>query len=122
MTVDQELERLHVDLNWKRLSKFWAKLEIMLGLAGFVGGLLIAEVPDMINSLNPGPVVLGGAILATLGGYLALAGHRSHLYQSHVKLAAWIVHVRSNGPETQFPESQTLHATNCPNLSGPHDS
>jgi len=29
-------------------------------------------------------------ILFALGGYLALAGHRSHLYQSNNRLAAYL--------------------------------
>jgi len=33
---------------------------------------------------------LGSVLLITLGEYLALAGHRSHLYQSNNRLAAHI--------------------------------
>jgi hypothetical protein len=29
-------------------------------------------------------------LLQTLGGYLALAGHRSHVYQSQNKLIIWL--------------------------------
>jgi hypothetical protein len=32
-----------------------------------------------------------GLLLFVLGGYLAMAGHRSHLYQSNNKLAAYLV-------------------------------
>lgn len=90
MSMTEVLSRLHHDLNWKPLSRNWAKFEIALGLIGFVGGLLIAQSPEMIRSANAMPVVIGGAVLSVLGGYLALAGHRSHLYQSNSKLVAYI--------------------------------
>jgi len=35
-------------------------------------------------------------VLFVLGGYLAMAGNRSHLYQSNNLLAAWIVRSRKN--------------------------
>ena len=39
------------------------------------------------------------ALLMTLGGYLALAGHRSHLYQSNNRLAAHLADlIRSQQP------------------------
>jgi hypothetical protein len=121
MNVDRELRRLHVDLKWKPLLRSWAKLEILLGLAGFLGGLLVAEAPGMISPTNSAAVVLGGALLSTLGGYLALAGHRSHLYQSNVKLAAYVIHRIVNQPDSEQPHSSTSHATDRPNLSGSHD-
>jgi hypothetical protein len=34
---------------------------------------------------------IGGLALFVLGGYLALAGHRSHLYQSHNELTTYLV-------------------------------
>ena len=33
MTLGPELNRLHSELNWKPLSKHWARFEILLGLA-----------------------------------------------------------------------------------------
>jgi hypothetical protein len=36
------------------------------------------------------PLLAASVLLQTLGGYLALAGHRSHLYQSQNKLAAYL--------------------------------
>jgi hypothetical protein len=32
-TIQQNLEGLHNDLGWKRLSSWWAKLEILAGLS-----------------------------------------------------------------------------------------
>lgn len=61
-------------LGLKRLSPRWAKAEIVLGLSAASLGmkLLIAE----------GATALGGGVLVVLGLYLAMAGHRSHLYQA----------------------------------------
>lgn len=91
MSVKNELRRLHDDLKWRKLSPVWAKVEIMLGLTGFVGGGLIAQAPGMIGGVNTAGIALGGSVLAVLGGYLTLAGHRSHLYQSNSILAAYVI-------------------------------
>ena len=63
----------------------------MLGLLAASSGLLIgvhavARPPAEIIW----PLAAASAGLQTLGGYLALAGHRSHLYQSQNKLIAWL--------------------------------
>jgi hypothetical protein len=43
-----------------------------------------------------------GLALFVLGSYLALAGHRSHLYQSQNKLAAYLAGlIRSTTPEAR---------------------
>jgi hypothetical protein len=76
----------------KRLSPMWAKLEILLGLAAAVAGLKLLQ--------GDGPTVIGGGALAVLGLYLALAGNRSHLYQSQNKQAAFLLQTiltRPNG-------------------------
>jgi hypothetical protein len=84
---DKALADLHARLGLKRLSPTWAKLEILLGLAASGAGLLAGQYalarPDFAWGL-----VLGGLALFVLGGYLALAGHPSHLYQSNNLLAA----------------------------------
>src|SRR5205085_4405110 len=80
----ESLDRLHADLGLKRLNPVWAKLEIVLGLIAAGGGvLLLTVVPDAAS-------VAGGLALFVLGGYLTLAGHRSHLYQSNNLLAAYL--------------------------------
>lgn len=81
--ADDPLGRLHRDLGLKRLNPLWAKLEILLGLAAVAAGLFggVRTAPDPAD-LAP------YAALFVLGGYLALAGHRSHLYQSNNRLAA----------------------------------
>ena len=91
LPVQSELDRLHDELNLKRLSPLWAKLEIVLGLLAASSGLLIGMY--VVARPAPGilwPLAAASAILQTLGGYLAMAGHRSHLYQSQNKLAAWL--------------------------------
>ena len=89
--ADESLDRLHRDLGLKRLHPLWAKLEILLGLVAVAAGLFsgmnlshrpAGEVPPWAWA---GPVAL-----FTLGGYLALAGHRSHLYQSSNRLTAYL--------------------------------
>jgi hypothetical protein len=86
-----ELARLHRDLGLKPLRPLWAKLEILLGLAAVAAGLF----SGMNLSHRPAGEVppwawVGPVALFTLGGYLALAGHRSHLYQSSNRLTAYL--------------------------------
>ncbi len=89
MAPDDSLDRLHRDLGLKRLNPLWAKLEIVFGLfvvaAGLFGGVKLAYRPEVEV---PPWAWLGPVLLVTLGGYLALAGHRSHLYQSNNRLTA----------------------------------
>ena len=100
MTPEDPLDRLHRDLGLKRLNSLWAKLEILLGLfavaAGLVSGMHLATRPEVEV---PVWAWLGPVLLVTLGGYLALAGHRSHLYQSNNRLAAHLADlIRSHQP------------------------
>ena len=89
MPPEDELDRLHKDLGFRRLSYAWAKCEIVLGLAGAGGGLLYGvhvagrAAPDLWG-------LTGSLALFVFGGYLALAGHRSHLYQSNNRLASYL--------------------------------
>jgi hypothetical protein len=65
-----------------KLGRTWAKTEIFLGLIVAGLGLLIGfrQAGATQNEIN-WPLVIGGLGLFVLGGYLAMAGHRSHLYQ-----------------------------------------
>src|SRR5690242_1419880 len=88
---DDPLARLHRDLGLKTLRPLWAKLEILLGLTAAAIGLFAG----MHQSRRPTHEVppwawVGPVALVALGGYLALAGHRSHLYQSSNRLAAYL--------------------------------
>jgi hypothetical protein len=81
MNRDQLAAELHQRLGYRRLSRAWAKAEILLGLAAAGAGLLLGSFA--LTGPEPAWALAAGALgLFVLGGYLALAGHRSHLYQS----------------------------------------
>ena len=69
-----------------RRTRTWAKIEILLGVLTFAIGLVVIVRPPAEPALMP-YVVLGAALMM-LGGYLAMAGHRSHLYIAMNRLAA----------------------------------
>jgi hypothetical protein len=63
-----------------RLNPAWAKLEILIGLGAAAVG---TKLPSDYATL--------GIALMALGGYLAMAGHRSHLYQSQNRQTAYLL-------------------------------
>jgi hypothetical protein len=82
-----QLTVLHLDLGLKRLNPIWAKIEIIGGLATAGAGLKL--LINDTHKLDPTGGIIGLAAFV-LGGYLAMAGHRSHLYQSNNLLTAWL--------------------------------
>jgi hypothetical protein len=94
MKADREklLAHLHATLDFRPLSGAWAKVEILLGLFSAGTGILVGSwlVNQPIGELEWGRASLA-LLLFVLGGYLTLAGQRSHLYQSANSLAAFIV-------------------------------
>lgn len=84
MDKEKSLAQLHAALGMKRLSRGWAKIEILLGLTAVAIGMTLLHLSDFM-------FIAAGVLLFVFGGYLALAGHRSHLYQSNNELAAYIV-------------------------------
>jgi len=92
MVKQESLLELEKNLGFKQLSPTWAKVEIFLGLGAAGAGLLLS---NWSLSQPMGEIlwvlVGSGLCLFVLGGYLALAGHRSHLYQSSNKLTAYLV-------------------------------
>jgi hypothetical protein len=101
-TSDAPLDRLHADLELKWLNPIWAKVEILLGLfasgVALIAAVRLAHRPEVEV---PEWAWLGPLALFVLGGYLALAGHRSHLYQSHNRLTAYLAEqIRSRHPES----------------------
>ncbi|HEX8324532.1 MAG TPA: hypothetical protein VF595_11545 [Tepidisphaeraceae bacterium] len=83
------MKELEADLGFKALSPVWAKLEIFGGLACVWLSFRI----DQVAALPPDSVlvVLASLGLFVLGGYLAMAGSRSHMYQSNNRLAAYVI-------------------------------
>jgi hypothetical protein len=96
LAIEAAVDRLHQELGHKRLGKLWAKLEIFLGLLTASAGLLVG----VRTVTRPADIsiefVAASLILTALGGYLALAGNRSHLYQSSNRLAAYLAETIRN--------------------------
>ena len=87
-----ELEqRFYQELGLQRLSPAWAKAEILLGLTAVSAGHLCGIYAIVhLSGQQFGALVAASLLLQSLGGYLALAGHRSHVYQSQNKLVVWL--------------------------------
>jgi hypothetical protein len=84
-------------LGYKPLNRTLAKLEIVLGLlaAGiglFLGQWVCSRPVAEFDWLNASFALL----LFVLGGYLTLAGHRSHLYQSANETTAYLLQELQN--------------------------
>jgi hypothetical protein len=78
-------------LGYKPLSRIWAKIEILLGLTAFALGVLLGQwALSRLSAEIAWEFASGALALIVLGGYLALAGHRSHLYQSNNELIAYL--------------------------------
>jgi hypothetical protein len=90
MDKDQALLRLHQALGHRPLSRSWAKVEILLGLLAAGLGILLGDLVGGHGGEAAWHLALVRLSLFVLGGYLALAGHRSHLYQSNNELAAYL--------------------------------
>jgi hypothetical protein len=95
--IDQALDRLHADLGHRQLNKIWAKIEIFLGLFAMGGGMLLGEWTVTKSPDSSLAFTVVSLTLFVLGGYLALAGNRSHLYQSNNRLAAYLAELISKG-------------------------
>ena len=97
-STGDKIAKLHAALGYKPLNRTWAKAELLLGLSATGIGLLLgtwavsrpADVEWFFASL--------GVALFVLGSYLAMAGHRSHLYQSNNELTALLLeHIERQG-------------------------
>ncbi len=90
--------RFYEELGLARLSPAWAKAEILLGLAAVSAGHLCGIYAIVhLSGQTFWTMLVASLLLQTVGGYLALAGHRSHVYQSQNKLVVWLAtHVRDN--------------------------
>jgi hypothetical protein len=85
------LKELHARLGYKHLSRTWAKVELLGGLAVAGGGLILAAWGVSRPEGVQWEATAGGWALFVLGGYLLLAGQRSHLYQSQNEQTACLL-------------------------------
>ncbi len=88
--LEQTRRQLHADLGYQQLNKLWPKLEIVLGLLAVAVSLLLL-LPGSFDSSARELALAAGIALFVLGGYLTLAGHRSHLYQSMNDRTAYLL-------------------------------
>jgi hypothetical protein len=88
---ETRVAHLYERLGYRPLNRTWAKVEVLLGLLAAALGLLLGvwslSRPSVEIPWGPAGVALA---LLVLGGYLALAGQRSHLYQSANELTAYL--------------------------------
>jgi hypothetical protein len=88
---DERQARLLTAVGHRPLSRTWAKVEILLGLLAAGIGMLLGEWAVSRPAEVEWAFAACGMTLFGLGGYLALAGHRSHLYQSNNELTALLL-------------------------------
>jgi protein-S-isoprenylcysteine O-methyltransferase Ste14 len=96
------LDELHARLGYRRMSLVWAKVEIILGLLAAIVGLalVMGAVHQPLADL-PWSLAAAGVVLFVLGGYLTLAGHRSHLYKAaSERMALLVEEIRRTGNDT----------------------
>src|SRR5262245_27517200 len=74
------------DAGARRFGGAWAKAELFLGLFAAGAGLLLGVWSLARPAGEPEwGLAAAGLALFVLGGYLALAGQRSHLYRSNIE-------------------------------------
>lgn len=92
-------DEVHARLNYARLNRAWAKAEIFLGLLAAGAGLFLG-LPAAARSEVVWELIAAGLALFVLGGYLALAGHRSHLYMASTdRLVLLVEEIRKLNPK-----------------------
>jgi hypothetical protein len=83
---------LQKQLGFKPLNRRWAKLEIVFGLAAAALGLILGTWgASRAVATDYWQALIAAWLLLVLGGYLAMAGSRSHLYQSNNELTACLI-------------------------------
>jgi hypothetical protein len=85
------VSRLRAALGYKPLNRTWAKGEILLGLFAAGVGMLLGVWAVAHPAEVQWSAAAASVFLFVLGGYLALAGSRSHLYQSSNELTAFLL-------------------------------
>src|SRR5262245_7965231 len=92
----------------RRFGGTWAKVEIFLGLASaglglFLGGWAVSRSEaDLLFATV-------GLVLFVLGGYLALAGQRSHVYRSNMELEDRLINRLSGSQEKRSNPDEHPH-------------
>lgn len=84
-------QQLHDDLGYRPLHRGWAKVEILLGLLAVGLGQLAMLIGVRQGGQGDWGYSVAGLLVVVLGGYLALAGQRSHLYQLANEHTAYLV-------------------------------
>ena len=113
----ESLDRLYRDLGFQSLSHWWGRAEILAGLLG-VGlsvCLMLFLAVEALHGAGPKDAIadrflngtaVGAIFLFALGGYLALVGHRRHLYESNDRLTAYLADLlRAQGRPATAPEA-----------------
>jgi hypothetical protein len=89
MTAPSQVrQELFARLGYKPLHRGWANLEILFGLTAAGLGLFLGQ---WSVTREEWALTAPALALFVLGGYLALAGNRSHLYRSSNELTALLV-------------------------------
>ena len=101
-STDDHQSRLYRELGLQRLNPLWAKLEIFFGLFAVGAGIAGTHAMNFTADQPPWAWLLPVLAIA-LGGYLALAGHRSHLYQSNNRLVAYLADLIRQQPPRDYP-------------------
>jgi len=120
----ESLNRLYRDLGYQPLSHWWGRAEIFLGLLTTAVslftmlylGVYILYYTNLQREVDIGLLIgpgIGAAFLFALGGYLALAGHRRHLYESNDRLTAYLADLVR--PQADRP----VVASAAPTVNGP---
>jgi hypothetical protein len=89
---DGTLSALYARLGYTQINRTWAKTEIFIGLCAAGSGLLLGEwvLQRSLAEIDWSLTTVALALFV-LGGYLTLAGLRSHIYQSCNELTAYLV-------------------------------
>jgi hypothetical protein len=75
------ISEVHTRLGYMKLNRLWARIEILFGLGSAGIGMFLGAWAVSQSGVHLGWVAAAW-LLVVLGGYLALAGQRSYLYQS----------------------------------------
>ena len=126
----ESLDRLYRDLGFEPLSHWWGRGEMFIGLLGMATSVCVmlflavealhnAAPKDTIADRFIGGAALGAVFLFALGGYLALAGHRRHIYESNDRLTAYLADLlRGQGRTVAVPDATSPNSTAVP-ANGP---